>query len=74
VLEPEETTKGKYAYKFTLAIGGCIGKQSMAFHINDAGLSEDDWDNLSEEARHEVLDEHLQEWKIGLVDCGWAAA
>ena len=72
--EPEEeTTKGVYRYEFSLSIGRCVGSQSTTFCISDIGLSEDWWDRLSEETRQEVLDESLQDWKVGLVDCGWTA-
>jgi len=74
VPELEETTKGKYAYQFTLGIGLPGATQSEMFYVSEIGLKEDDWDDLSEEARRRILDEHLQEWKIGLVDCGWEAA
>jgi len=69
----EETTKGVYRYEFSLSIGRCVGSQSTIFHISDVGLDEDGWDALSEEDRQEVLDESLQDWKVGLIDCGWTA-
>jgi len=67
----EETTKGVYRYEFLLDIGR--GSQSAIFHISSAGFDEDDWDDLLEESRQEVLDESLQDWRAGLIDCGWKA-
>ena len=69
----EETTKGVYKYEFSLSIGLWGADQSDTLNISDLGLDEDDWDNLLEESRRGILDEHLQDWSAGLISSGWTA-
>jgi len=69
----KETTKGKYNYLLFLSIGFSGAVRSDVLCISDLGSEEAEWDNLSEKARHKILDEYLQDWKIRLIDCGWEA-
>jgi len=69
----EETTKGIYSYQFSLSIGFSGAEQLRTFHISEAGLDDDEWDALSEEDRREALDESLQDWRAGLINCEWKA-
>ena len=67
----EEATKGKYSYRFSLSVGFSGAERSEMLNISDLGLDEDEWDDLLEESRRGILDEHLQDWRAGLISSGW---
>jgi len=61
-----ETTKGKYSYRFSLSVGFSGAERSEMFYVDESN-----WDDLSEEARQELLNERLQDWVSKLITSAW---
>jgi len=61
-----ETTKGKYSYRFSLSVGFSGAERSEMFYVDESN-----WDDLSEEARQELLNERLQDWASKLITSVW---
>jgi len=62
----KETTKGKYSYLFSLSVGFLGAERSDMFYVDESN-----WDDLSEEARQKILNEHLQKWTAKLIASRW---
>jgi len=68
----ELETKGKYKYELHLQIGtGETCGQHDTLDVEDLGFTNEEWDELTEKSRQDILDESRTEWANGYIDSYW---
>ncbi len=68
-----DSTKNVYTYTFTLEISGLKSRKSKVVKIEDFGYDKEDWDDLTDQERTEILTDAVHDWSTDLIVVNWEA-